>query len=123
MKTTKEIGDYGENIATDFLVEKGYSILERNYRYGRAEVDIIAQIDSTIVFVEVKLRNRIDFGSPEDAVSIKKQKLMVTAANQFLADMDHEGPLRFDIISIVSADLESYAIKHFEDAFFPQWTL
>ncbi len=75
-ESTKQIGDRGEKLAAMYLENRGYMILERNYRFERAEVDIVAFKEHEIVFVEVKLRTSLKFGHPEDAVTEAK-----TAAN------------------------------------------
>ncbi len=122
MATTKEIGDYGEKMAKGYLLKKGYEILETNFRFRRTEVDIIARLGETIVFVEVKVRSSDAFGRPEDAVDSRKQSLLLAAANQYLLELEHEGPLRMDIIAILLDD-DKTEITHFEDAFFPHWGL
>lgn len=120
MKTTKEKGDYGEKMAEEYLKKRGYEILDHNYRFQRAEVDLIVKQENTIVFVEVKLRKSVYFGQPEESVSPRKQKLLLAAANQYLYENNHEGPMRMDIISIVHTSSQT-EITHYEDAFFPGW--
>lgn len=112
------LGDKGETIAKDYLIEKNYLILEKNWRYLKAEIDLIAQKEDCIVFVEVKTRSSINFGSPESFVSEKQQKRIILAANEYLQKNDIQREARFDIISI-TIDKKKGAIKHIEDAFYP----
>ena len=77
---TQSFGREGERIAVDYLTEKGYRILRRNYRFGRGEIDIIAQDGTELVFVEVKTRRTSAFGEPEEAVTPKKQSQIRTVA-------------------------------------------
>ena len=113
-----ELGKAGEDKATQYLVEKGYIILERNYRFGRSEVDIVAVSGKIIVFVEVKTRTNYAFGLPEESVSRAKQKLLIRAAGNYVCDKDFGSEVRFDIISIFKSKDDQWSIKHFEDAFF-----
>ncbi|MFL5728054.1 MAG: YraN family protein [Cytophagaceae bacterium] len=106
-------GQLAEEKAAVFLKEKGYEILERNYRYRRSEIDIIAKRENIIVFVEVKYRSRNNFGDPESSVDEKKETQVLNAAENYVFDKDWHGEIRFDIISI----LRNQAIEHFEDAF------
>ena len=112
------LGDKGETFAKDYLIEKNYLILEKNWRYLKAEIDLIAQKEGCIVFVEVKTRSSINFGSPESFVSEKQQKRIILAANEYLQKNDIQREARFDIISI-TIDKKKGAIKHIEDAFYP----
>lgn len=80
MKSRKEIGKLGENIAVEFLLKKGYTIIERNWRFKKAEIDIIAKIGPFIVFIEVKCRSTEIFGPPEQSINNKKEKLYKIAS-------------------------------------------
>lgn len=120
--TTKHIGDQGEALAADHLAASGYRILEQNYRYERAEVDLVCLApDETapeIVFVEVKTRTGLGFGAPEDAITEEKQAHVTRAARAYLYERRLEGvPVRFDVISILLDPDGAPTIKHFEDAF------
>lgn len=121
MSKKKETGEKGEQLATDFLKSKGYHILERNWRFSRAEIDIIAMHSDVLVFVEVKTRSYTSFGEPEAFVTTKKEELMIDAAHVYMAKIQHEWEIRFDIIGIVLPEIGNPSIKHFEDAFFPSW--
>lgn len=118
MSRGKEIGVKGEQFAVDYLSNIGYIILERNWRFGKAEVDIIALHQKTIVFVEVKTRSSDHFGKPEEFISKTKQNLMLRASAKYLENHNHTGELRFDVIAIIIHHEKKYTWQHFEDAFF-----
>ncbi|KGE88453.1 MAG: YraN family protein [Phaeodactylibacter xiamenensis] len=119
MARHNDIGHAGEAIARRYLEERGYRILETNWRYRRAEVDLIAMDGKTLVFVEVKTRNTTAFGEIEDFVTRKKEDLLIAAAHAYMEHIDHDWEIRFDIIAILYLDEQSYSVKHIEDAFFP----
>jgi len=106
-------GQKAEEKAALFLQEKGYEILERNYRYKRSEIDIIARKGNTMIFVEVKYRSGNSYGDPEASVDEKKETHILSGAENYVFDKDWNGEVRFDIISI----LRDRTIEHFEDAF------
>ena len=118
MSKNMEVGNHGESIAKDYLIKKGYEILETNWRFSRAEIDLIARDGQILVFVEVKTRSTAMFGEPELAVNQHKQNLLTDAANVYMEHINHEWEVRFDIISIILHG-EKYDLQHFEDAFFP----
>lgn len=113
-----ELGRLGEDKAAIYLEQKGFKILARNYRFGRAEVDIIAGNDHLVLFVEVKTRSSYKFGYPEEAVSGKKQKLFGRAAAEFMFQQQLSLDIRFDVISILTSPDKEWTITHLEDAFF-----
>lgn len=117
MAEHNELGKLGEQIAVDFLLENGYTILDRNWRYLKAEIDILAVRENTLAVVEVKTRSNIDYGLPQDFVNSKKIQLLVRAVNSYISDREIDYELRFDIIAIHKT-LESTVIEHLEDAFF-----
>lgn len=117
MQNKTEKGRLGEDKATEYLENKGYMILDRNYRYKRSEVDIIASYDDLLVFVEVKLKSYTTFGQPEEAVNEAKANKVMEGAEQYTYDNDWQGDIRFDIISIVNNN-GRYEVEHFEDAFY-----
>ncbi|MCI4651527.1 YraN family protein [Phaeodactylibacter sp.] len=119
MARHNDIGHAGEAIAKRYLEERSYRILETNWRYRRAEVDLIAMDGKTLVFVEVKTRNTTAFGEIEDFVTRKKEDLLIAAAHAYMEHIDHDWEIRFDIIAILYLDEQSYSLKHIEDAFFP----
>ncbi len=113
-----ELGKIGEQLAADFLSRNGYEILERNFYYDKAEIDIIAQKEpSTLIVVEVKTRNSDYFGDPQDFVKPSKIKLLVKAANEYVISKDLDVEVQFDIISVIkNKSIEK--IEHFENAFY-----
>lgn len=114
-----EIGKLGENLAAEYLQNKGYQILRQNFRAGKGEIDLIAQTpEGCLVFVEVKTRALDGFGGPEEAVDRKKQDIIARTAGSFMEQIGHEGELRFDIISVLLAKGQLKNIRHVEDAFF-----
>lgn len=118
MAEHNETGKKGEEIAVNFLKNKGYKILETNWRLGRNEIDIIAKDGKFIVVAEVKTRQSNQFGEPEIAVTREKQKALIRSANAYVRIKKLDLEVRFDIISIIlSKDVEQ--INHIEDAFYP----
>jgi putative endonuclease len=113
---TLEIGDWGESQAVDFLLGNGYVILERNWRWKKFEVDIIAQIGNTLVFVEVKSRKNSDYGHPESFVDFYKATRVKKASVEYQLEKKYEGFIRFDIISI-TGNKTHFEIYHLPDAF------
>jgi putative endonuclease len=117
-----DLGRKGESLAKTFLEDAGYEILDENWTYGKAEIDLIAYKNSVIIFTEVKTRTGNSFGEPEDFVDARKQKLLADAADEYIYLMDHQGDVRFDIISILFDKNANYTLKHIEDAFWPSST-
>jgi putative endonuclease len=117
-KSTREKGRAGEEIAAVYLESKGYTLLEQNYFFEHAEVDIVAHDGQYIVFVEVKMRKNTIFGEPAESVTRKKQKLVMKAARAWLYERKMTGSLvRFDVIAIVKQPGRAPDIQHFEHAF------
>lgn len=114
-----KLGQWGEKIACQHLEANHYQILAQNWRYSRAEVDIIAKQGAQLIFVEVKLRKNNAFGKPETFVNRRKQLLLAEAAAAYCEAHQHDGEIRFDVISITGNPAISYQLRHLEDAFFP----
>ncbi|WP_242084486.1 YraN family protein [Aestuariivivens sediminis] len=112
-----QLGQKGEQLAIDFLIKKGYTILERNYRFDKAEVDIMALFKDILAVVEVKTRSTADFGNPQDFVKPKQIKNLVKAVDEYVNANHLDVEVRFDIIAIVGTD-KSFNIVHLEDAFY-----
>lgn len=119
MASHNDLGRRGEDIAREYLENIGYRILRMNWKYGRAEVDVIASHGDTLVFVEVKARSSVDYGLPEDFVNSKKERQLEYAANEYIDSTNYQGEIRFDIIAIVFENKHIYKINHIEDAFWP----
>ena len=119
MASHNDLGQKGEEIAVKFLLANGYEILEENYRFSRAEIDIIVKKDEILIFVEVKTRSNISWGRPEQFVSPKKIELFMDAAYDYMEKIGHEWEIRFDIIAIYWPKNGKMKLEHFEDAFVP----
>ncbi|WP_117883917.1 YraN family protein [Aureibaculum luteum] len=117
MADHNELGKKGEELAIAYLKKNGYKIRDINYRYLKAEIDIIAQKDDVLAIVEVKTRSTRDFGLPQDFVNQKKIKLLVMAADHYVVSKDLDVNVRFDIIAIIN-DKNKFEIEHLEDAFY-----
>ena len=120
MAKHNELGKIGEELAAQFLIDKGYEILEKNWRNRHKEIDIIAKDGDELVIVEVKTRQSDEHGDPDLAVTRQKQTRLIYAANAYLFTYNLDINTRFDIISIVFKDGEPL-IDHIKDAFLPRW--
>ncbi len=123
MSTPNDIGDRGEDRAASFLRDAGYRILERNYRFGRNEVDLICydpREEGELVFVEVKTRTGTGFGPPAASVTADKQRVLSEVAQAYLYEQDWEGaPARFDVVGILLTGGEP-EVRHYKNAFLPR---
>jgi putative endonuclease len=119
MATHNDLGRKGEALAKTHLEAAGYEIMDENWIFGKAEIDLIAYKDRVIIFTEVKTRTGNGFGEPEDFVDERKQKLLVQAADEYIYLMNHQGDVRFDIISVLFNRNNNYKLNHIEDAFWP----
>lgn len=120
MATHNDLGEKGENLAVAHLIKSGYTILERNWRFGKEEIDIIARIADELVVVEVKTRNSDFFGEPHEFVGKGKQNHMIRAANAYIVKYDLDLETRFDVIGII-INGKGTKIDHIEGAFQPRW--
>ena len=112
MADNKQKGNIGEDLATEYLVENGYSVIKRNYRIRNAEIDIIAEKDGTVAFVEVKYRKNNALGTPAEAVNAAKQKKIISAALSFIAENGDDKDYRFDVCEVTPK-----GVNHIENAF------
>jgi len=110
------LGEKGEAIATEFLMNSGYQILEKNYRSGHSEIDIVCCKESLLIFVEVRTRNSSVFGYPEQTLSGTKINAILRGAENYIMEKDWKGNVRFDIIAIEL--FPSVQLMHFKDAFY-----
>ena len=117
MAEHNELGQLGEDLAVDFLQKNGYKILDRNWRFQKAEIDIIAQKNNILAIVEVKTRSSLEFGLPQDFVKPKKIQLLVKAVNEYIIGNNIDTETRFDIVSIYKEG-KKFEIEHIEDAFY-----
>ena len=119
MAKHNELGKKGEELAKIMLIDKGYSIIETNWRYDKDEIDIIAKDGDELVIVEVKTRSTDFFGYPEEAVNSKKEFFLIRATESYLQEKDLDIDSRFDIVSIILNNKET-KIHHIIDAFYPE---
>jgi putative endonuclease len=117
MAEHNDLGKLGEELAVEFLRKNGYEILETNWTFQKAEVDIIAKKENILAIIEVKTRSSLDFGLPQDFVKTKKIQLLVKAVNEYVISNDLDVEVRFDIIA-VHKEGKSFAIEHLIDAFY-----
>jgi putative endonuclease len=114
---TRQLGTSGEEIASHFLEALGFLILQRNFRFGRGEIDLIAQEGQELVFVEVKLRRGSDFGPPEDSITPSKRRQLRRVAEGYLYVNKIEGRCcRFDVVAIEEHG-PRVEIRHLKNAF------
>jgi putative endonuclease len=117
MAAHNELGKLGEDLAAEYLRENGYEILETNWTFQKAEIDIIAMKEGILAVVEVKTRSSLEFGLPQDFVKPKKIQLLVKAVNAYVNRKKLDIEVRFDIIA-VHKENNSFAIEHLVDAFY-----
>ena len=117
MAQHNELGKKGEQLAVDFLLKNGYEIVERNYRFDKAEVDIIAKQKDILAIIEVKTRSSVDFGNPQDFVKPKQIQRLVKAVDEYVTVNDLDVEVRFYIIAIVK-ETNTFNIEHLENAFY-----
>jgi len=117
MASHNELGKLGEELAIDYLKKDGYTILNTNWTFQKAEIDIIAKKENILAIVEVKTRSSLEFGLPQDFVTPKKIQLLVKAVDAYVSERDLDLDVRFDIIAI-NKEGKSFAIEHLIDAFY-----
>ena len=118
MAEHNELGQKGEELARKYLMGKGFRILETNYRYGKVEIDIIAEEGDYLVIVEVKTRSSSYYGDPEVFVDKRKQRFLIRAAGKYIMWKNIDKETRFDIVSVLITPTGSN-INHIPDAFYP----
>jgi putative endonuclease len=112
-----ELGKMGEAAAASFLKKRGYNIIKQNWIFQKAELDIIAEKNNKIIVTEVKTRGEDHLIDPIRAITMKKQKQMVKAANAYITENDLHSEVRFDVITVVF-NRNKPEIEHIEDAFY-----
>ena len=115
MAAHNELGKWGEDLAADYLQRKGYTIIERDWKSGRRDLDIVAKNGDVIVFVEVKTRCNSLYGQPEEAVDYRKLQSLQQAINHYIKFRHISQEVRFDIISIVGTIGTEPDIQHIQD--------
>ncbi|MBK7228206.1 MAG: YraN family protein [Ignavibacteriales bacterium] len=118
-KNKRDIGKEGEDIAAKYLTEKGFEIVERNFYYSNhGEIDIVANHNNQLVFIEVKSRLNLEYGEPEYAITPKKIKQIKKIAELYLFDKEiEEVDCRFDVVAVLLEDKSNPKITHYENAF------
>ncbi|SHG25289.1 YraN family protein [Chryseobacterium sp. OV279] len=117
MATHNDFGKIAEDLAAEYLQKNGYKVLTRNFRFQKAEIDIIAEKEDLIIIIEVKARSTDAFMLPQEAVTKTKIKSIVTAANHYLEEFKRNNEVRFDIISVLPDEKKKLTIEHITDAF------
>lgn len=115
---TNRLGTIGENIASSYLIRKGYQILHRNWYFNKKEIDIVAQKDKQLIIVEVKARTDDGFEKPSDLVDKKKENFLVEATDAYIKEFEIDFEVQFDVI-FVFFNQKKPVIEHIEDAFYP----
>ena len=114
----KQVGDRGENIAVDYLLNQNFEIIETNYRYGHGEIDIVAKERDVLVFVEVKTRKNLEFGYPVQAITKNKQRQVRKIAEAYLYEKKIiDTDCRIDVIAILFRKDLPPKITHIKNAF------
>lgn len=117
MAEHNDLGKLGEELAVEYLQKDNYQILQTNWVFQKAEIDILAQKGNVLAVVEVKTRSSIEFGLPQDFVKPKKIQLLVKAVNEYIIQNDLDVEVRFDIVSVFKNN-NTFEIEHLQDAFF-----
>lgn len=112
-----QLGKTGENVAAFFLERNGIRIIDRNWRHGHLELDLIGEQEGQIIFVEVKTRGAKGFGGPEGAITAQKRKKLIKAAQAWLAAKQKwHYPCRFDVLCLVKSR-DNFTLEHYPNAF------
>ena len=119
MAAHNELGKWGEQIAAQYLEEKGYSILARDWKDGHRDLDLVAMDGDTLVFVEVKTRSKNFFNNPAEAVDWRKVRSLSMIANKFVKLYQIDADIRFDIVAVVGDGGSHFEVNHITDAFLP----
>ena len=117
MSEAYEFGIKAEQLAANYLISNKYEILEKNFRFGKAEIDIIAKTPKNLIIIEVKARKTEYFGKPENFITNKKIKLLAEATNHYITTKNISLETRFDIISYVFQK-GNWKRKHIKNAFY-----
>ena len=117
MTIIHDLGKKGEDLAVKYLINKGYRILNRNFRYRKAEIDIIARKHKVLAMIEVKTRNEGFYEGIADSISTKKRNLIVSAADHYVTVNSLDLEVRFDIITLIKK-YQGFLIEHIPDAFY-----
>lgn len=118
-KESKSLGILGETIAATYLEQEGYEILERNWRWKKAEIDLICRMDGSLILVEVKTRSYDYFGAPDSFVKEQQAKMLLDAGYQYAESIGHDWSIQIDIIAIIVNADGGHTLRHVRDVYFP----
>jgi putative endonuclease len=116
----KTIGDKGESFAAWLYEKSGYSVVKRNYHSRYGEIDLIAESETELCFVEVKTRNQTSFGNPSEAVDYRKQKKLTLTAMKYLGENESFKQPRFDVLEVWQEDGKIVKYNLIENAFYAE---
>lgn len=116
-----QTGSFGEQLALDLIHRLGWPVVAKNWRHGHLEIDLVAKDGPALVFIEVKTRRSLNYGTPDSFVTPAKQRKLWQAAEAFMIEHQHTWEIRFDIIAIFLPSAEEPVIQHYKDAFWPGW--
>lgn len=119
MARHNHLGKKGEQLAKEYLLQKGWQLLEENWRVEHKEVDLIFREGDELVIVEVKTRSTDYFGYPEEAVSVAKEKHLIHAAEAYLEEHNLDMEVRYDVVAIIMRNGRQ-ELTHIPDAFYPR---
>jgi len=117
MAEHNDFGNLAEDLAVEYLEKKNYRIIARNFRYQKAEIDIVAEFENLIVVAEVKARSYNTIIEPQEAVTKKKIKSIVMCTDFFMQDRTIDKEVRFDIITVLPDEKGVLQLTHIQDAF------
>ncbi len=117
--TSKEFGDLGETMACDFLISQGYKIRDRNWFFRKKELDVIAETNDFLVFVEVKSRMDTCLENPTRAITKAKKRYLLEAANAYIEEKKIDKEARFDVITVLLDKQGNPTLKHYKEAIIP----
>lgn len=114
-KSNKNFGAWGESAATEYLENKGYQVISRNLHTPYGEIDIVAENENKLMFIEVKTRSNKSYGNPEDSINPRKLEHMEASAQFYVQNCEYQGTWQIDVISILKRDSNQLEIVHFEN--------
>lgn len=120
MQTTKDIGDWGEERAVEYLLANGFELRHRNWRNGRYELDVVAQKNGTLHFVEVKCRKLNSLTTPREAMTDAKSQFLFKAAEAYIKEFEVDLEIQFDLVAVEYCDNET-TIEYVPQAILPRW--
>ncbi len=117
---SREFGKMGENMAADYLASLGYHIIERNWQFGKKELDLICEHDGYLIFVEVKARQDTCLEDPTRAITKRKKAYLLKALNAYVDVHNREEEVRFDVITVLLDENNAPTLQHYKSAIIPE---